>query len=173
MEARAGTQQHAKQIDGWHRSNWLRLVNHPVPSLASAWWPAQRPRSPTREGARPRNRAMASQMPTSVHSLADATRQPNENVDALIRHSKATSDELEAQLAVARARRDAWRELVEHRWQLSTPSGSAGSNKPGPRPRGHDTGSGQRHRPRGRARRQALLGACHRVRVPEEDRPRL
>src|SRR5262245_21720732 len=31
----------------------------------------------------------------------------------------------------------------------------------------------QRYRPRGRARRQALLGACHRVHVPQEDRPRL
>jgi len=61
---------------------------------------------------------MASRMPTSVHSLADATRKPNENVDAVIRHYKAINDELEAQLAVALAQRDAWRELVEHCWQL-------------------------------------------------------
>ena len=66
----------------------------------------------------PRNRAIASRMPASVHSLADATRRPNENVDAVIRHYKAINDELEAQLAVALAQRDAWRELVEHCWQL-------------------------------------------------------
>jgi DNA-binding transcriptional regulator PaaX len=69
-------------------------------------------------GVRPRNRTMASRMTASVHSLVDATRKPNENVDAVIRHYKAINDELEAQLAVALAQRDAWRELVEHCWQL-------------------------------------------------------
>jgi DNA-binding transcriptional regulator PaaX len=57
-------------------------------------------------------------MTASVHSLADATRRPNENVDAIIRHYKAINAELEAQLAVALAQRDAWRELVEHCWHL-------------------------------------------------------
>ena len=76
------------------------------------------PRSPTREGARPRNRAMASRMPTSVHSLADATRKPNENADAVILHYRAVNEELEAQLAVALAQRDAWRDLAERCWQF-------------------------------------------------------
>jgi DNA-binding transcriptional regulator PaaX len=61
---------------------------------------------------------MASPMSASVHALADATRKPNENVDAVIRHYKAINDELEAQLAIALAQRDAWRGLVEHCWQL-------------------------------------------------------
>ena len=96
------------------QSNWLPLVNHPLPSLV---W------SPTHGGARPRNQVMTSQMPASVHSLADATRKPNENVDAVIRHYKAINDELEAQLAVALAQRDAWRKLVEHFWQLIDAAG--------------------------------------------------
>ena len=57
-------------------------------------------------------------MPASVHSLANATHKPNENIDAVIRHYKAINDELEAQLAIALAQRDAWRELVEHCWRL-------------------------------------------------------
>jgi DNA-binding transcriptional regulator PaaX len=57
-------------------------------------------------------------MPASVHSLANATRKPNENIDAVIRHYKAINDELEAQLAIALAQRDAWRKLVEHCWRL-------------------------------------------------------
>ena len=57
-------------------------------------------------------------MPASVHSFADATRKPKENIDAVIRHYKAINDELEAQLAVACAQRDAWRELVEQCWRL-------------------------------------------------------
>ena len=61
---------------------------------------------------------VTSQMPASVYSLANATRKPNGNVDAVILHYKAINDELEAQLAVALAQRDAWRELVEHCWQL-------------------------------------------------------
>ena len=52
-------------------------------------------------------------MTASVHSLVDATRKPNENIDAVIRHYKAINAELEAQLAVALAQRDAWRKLVE------------------------------------------------------------
>jgi DNA-binding transcriptional regulator PaaX len=47
-------------------------------------------------------------MPASVHSPADA----------VILHYKAINAELEAQLAVACAQRDAWRELVEHCWRL-------------------------------------------------------
>ena len=61
---------------------------------------------------------VTSRMPASVHSLVDATRKPKENIDAVIRHYKAINDELEAQLAVALAQRDAWRELVEHCWRL-------------------------------------------------------
>ena len=57
-------------------------------------------------------------MPASAHSLADATRKPNENADAVILHYKAINAELEAQLAVACAQRDAWRQLVEHSWRL-------------------------------------------------------
>ena len=57
-------------------------------------------------------------MTASVHSLVDATRKPNENADAVILYYKATNDELEAQLAVVLAQRDAWRELVQHCWQL-------------------------------------------------------
>ena len=57
-------------------------------------------------------------MPASVHSLADATRKPNEAADAVILHYKAINAELEAQLAVACAQRDAWRELVEYCWRL-------------------------------------------------------
>jgi hypothetical protein len=57
-------------------------------------------------------------MPASVHSLDVATRKPNENVDAVILHYKALNDELETQLAVALAQRDAWRELVERCWEL-------------------------------------------------------
>jgi DNA-binding transcriptional regulator PaaX len=57
-------------------------------------------------------------MPASVHSLANATHKPNENIDAVIRHYKAINDALEAQLAIALAQRDAWRELVEHCWRL-------------------------------------------------------
>ena len=57
-------------------------------------------------------------MPASVHSLVDATPKPNENADAVILHYKAINDELEAQLVVALAQRDAWRELVEHCWRL-------------------------------------------------------
>jgi hypothetical protein len=68
--------------------------------------------------ARPSNRVVTSRMPASVHSLVDATRKPNENADAVILHYKALNDELEAQLAVALAQRDAWRELVEHCWRL-------------------------------------------------------
>ena len=52
-------------------------------------------------------------MTASVHSLVDATRKPNENIDAVIRHYKAINAELEVQLAVALAQRDAWRELAE------------------------------------------------------------
>jgi hypothetical protein len=61
---------------------------------------------------------VTSRMPASVHSLVDATRKPNENADAVILHYKAINEELEAQLAVALAQRDAWRELVEHCWRL-------------------------------------------------------
>ena len=61
---------------------------------------------------------MTSLMPTAVHSLADATRKPNENADAVMFHYKAINAELEAQLADACAQRDAWRELVEHCWRL-------------------------------------------------------
>jgi hypothetical protein len=57
-------------------------------------------------------------MPASVHSLADATRKPNESADAVILHYKAINAELEAQLAVACAQRDVWRGLVEHCWRL-------------------------------------------------------
>ena len=57
-------------------------------------------------------------MPASIPSLVDATRKPNENADAVILHYKAINDELEAQLVVALAQRDAWRELVEHCWRL-------------------------------------------------------
>jgi DNA-binding transcriptional regulator PaaX len=57
-------------------------------------------------------------MPASVHSPADATRKPNEAADHVILHYKAINAELEAQLAVACAQRDAWRELVEHCWRL-------------------------------------------------------
>ena len=77
----------------------------------------QHPWSPN-EGARPSNRVVTSRMPASVHSLADATRKPNENADAIILHYKAINAELEAQLAVACAQRDAWRELVEYCWRL-------------------------------------------------------
>jgi hypothetical protein len=41
-----------------------------------------------------------------------------ENADAVTLHYKAINEELEAQLAVALAQRDAWRELVEHCWRL-------------------------------------------------------
>jgi hypothetical protein len=61
---------------------------------------------------------MTSRMPAFVHPLADATRKPNETVDAVIRHYEAINEELEAQLAVALAQRDAWRKLVEHFWRL-------------------------------------------------------
>jgi len=61
---------------------------------------------------------VTSHMPASVHSLVHATRTPNENADAVILHYKAINAELEAQLAVACAQRDAWRELVEHCWRL-------------------------------------------------------
>jgi DNA-binding transcriptional regulator PaaX len=61
---------------------------------------------------------VTSQMPASVHSLADGPRKPNDNVDAIILHYKNINDELEAQLAVALAQRDAWRELVKRCWQL-------------------------------------------------------
>jgi hypothetical protein len=57
-------------------------------------------------------------MPASVHSLANDTRKPNENIDAVIQHYKAINDELEAQLAIALAQRDAWSELVGHCWRL-------------------------------------------------------
>jgi len=57
-------------------------------------------------------------VPASVHSLVDATRKPSENADAVTLHYKAINEELEAQLAVALAQRDAWRELVEHCWRL-------------------------------------------------------
>ena len=57
-------------------------------------------------------------MTASVHSLVNATRKPNENIDAVIRHYKAINAELEAQLAVALAQRDAWRKLVEQCWRL-------------------------------------------------------
>ena len=77
----------------------------------------QHPWSPN-EGAPPSNRVVTSRMPASVHSLADATRKPNENADAIILHYKAINAELEAQLAVACAQRDAWRELVEYCWRL-------------------------------------------------------
>ena len=62
---------------------------------------------------------VTSRMPASVHSLVDATRKLNENADAVILHYKAINEELEAQLAVALAQRDAWRELVEHCWRLA------------------------------------------------------
>jgi hypothetical protein len=62
---------------------------------------------------------VTSRMPASVHSPVDATRKPSENVDAVILHYKAINEELEAQLAVALAQRDAWRELVEHCWRLA------------------------------------------------------
>ena len=78
----------------------------------------EHPWSPTHEGARPSNRVVISRMPASVHSLADATRKPNENADAVILHYKAINAELESQLAVACAQRDAWRELVEYCWRL-------------------------------------------------------
>jgi len=61
---------------------------------------------------------VTSQMPASVHSLANATRKPNGNVDAVILHYKAINAELETQLAVACAQRDAYRELVEYCWRL-------------------------------------------------------
>jgi hypothetical protein len=61
---------------------------------------------------------VASRMPASIHSLVDATRKPNENVEAVTRHYEAINDELGAQLAVALGQRDAWRELVEHCWRL-------------------------------------------------------
>jgi hypothetical protein len=57
-------------------------------------------------------------MPASVHFLAEATRKPNENADAVILHYKAVNEELEAQLAIARAQRDAWRDLAERCWRL-------------------------------------------------------
>ena len=57
-------------------------------------------------------------MPAAVHSIADAARKPNGNADAVILRYKAINEELEAQLAVALAQRDAWRELVEHCWRL-------------------------------------------------------
>ena len=57
-------------------------------------------------------------MPASVHSLAHASRKPNENADDVILHYKALNDELEVQLAVALAQRDAWRDLAERCWQL-------------------------------------------------------
>ena|SRR5262245_33932109 len=80
-------------------------------TLASDWC--------SRYEERPRgNRVVTSRMPASVRSLADAARKPNENIDAVIRHYKAINDELEAQLAIALAQRDAWRELVEHCWRL-------------------------------------------------------
>jgi hypothetical protein len=60
-------------------------------------------------------------MPASVHSLADATRKPHENADAVILHYNTINAELEAQLAVARAQRDALRELVDAAASLSTP----------------------------------------------------
>ena len=66
----------------------------------------------------PSNRVVTSRMPASVHSLVDATRKPNENADAVILRYKAINEELEAQLAVALAQRDAWRKLVEHCWRL-------------------------------------------------------
>jgi hypothetical protein len=50
---------------------------------------------------------VTSQMPASVYSLANATRKPNGNVDAVILHYKAINAELETQLAVACAQRDA------------------------------------------------------------------
>jgi hypothetical protein len=62
---------------------------------------------------------VTSWMPASVHSPVDATRKPSENVDAVILHYKAINEELEAQLALALAQRDAWRELVEHCWRLA------------------------------------------------------
>jgi hypothetical protein len=61
---------------------------------------------------------VTSRMPASVHSLADATHKPNENADAVILHYKAVNEELEAQLAVALAQRDAWRDLAERCWQF-------------------------------------------------------
>jgi DNA-binding transcriptional regulator PaaX len=61
---------------------------------------------------------VTNRMPASVHSLAEATCKPTENADAVILHYKALSDELEAQLAVALAQRDAWRDLAERCWQL-------------------------------------------------------
>jgi len=57
-------------------------------------------------------------MPASVHSLANATRKPKENADAVILHYNAINEELEAQLALALAQRDAWRELAERCWKL-------------------------------------------------------
>src|SRR5262249_35678370 len=60
----------------------------------------------------------APEQPGGVHPLVDATRKPNENADAVILHYKAINEELEAQLAVALAQRDAWRGLVEHCWRL-------------------------------------------------------
>jgi hypothetical protein len=69
-------------------------------------------------GSPARATGVTSRMPASVHSLVDAARKPNENADAVILHYKAINDELEAQLAVACAQRDAWRELVEHCWRL-------------------------------------------------------
>jgi hypothetical protein len=42
----------------------------------------------------------------------------SQNADAIILHYKAINAELEAQLAVACAQRDAWRELVECCWRL-------------------------------------------------------
>ncbi len=57
-------------------------------------------------------------MPASVHSLADATRKPHENADAVILHYKTINAELEAQLAVACAQRDALRELLERCCEL-------------------------------------------------------
>jgi hypothetical protein len=69
-------------------------------------------------GDRPSNLMVTSQMPASVHSLANATRKPNGNVDSVILHYKAINAELETQLAVACAQRDAYRELVEYCWRL-------------------------------------------------------
>jgi hypothetical protein len=82
-------------------------------------------------------------LPASVHSLADGTRKPNENADAVIRHYKAINDELDSQLAVALALSGSLgANSSSIAGCLSMPSGSAGSNKPGSwRGGGHDAGS--------------------------------
>jgi hypothetical protein len=69
-------------------------------------------------GDRPRNRTMASRMTASVHSLVDATRKPNENVDAVIRHYKARLTTSLRPNSPSRSLSATLGELIEHCWQL-------------------------------------------------------